>query len=59
MNAGMLRGITSHLVDVHGQSEHFYLLNEANQLALLDKAAGAPLKQIKEKLWLFWPETER
>ena len=53
LNAGMLRGITSHLVDVHGQSEHFYLLNEANQLALLDKAAGAPLKQIKEKLSAF------
>lgn len=53
LNAGMLRGITSHLVDVHGQSEHFYLLNEANQLALLDKAAGAPLKQIKEKLLAF------
>ena len=33
VNAGMLRRVTAHLVDVHGQSEHFYLLSEANQLA--------------------------
>lgn len=50
VNATMLRKITSNLVDVHGQSEHFYLLSEANQLALLDKAAGQPLAQAKEKL---------
>ena len=31
VNAAMLRKITAFLVDVHGQSEHFYLLNEANQ----------------------------
>ena len=42
VNATMLRRITVNLVDVHGQSEHFYLLSENNQLALLDKAAGAP-----------------
>ena len=50
VNATMLRKITVNLVDVHGQSEHFYLLSENNQLGLLDKAAGAPLVQAKEKL---------
>lgn len=50
VNATMLRRITVNLVDVHGQSEHFYLLSENNQLALLDKAAGAPLARAKEEL---------
>ena len=50
VNVSMLRRITVNLVDVHGQSEHFYLLSESNQLALLDKAAGQPLAQVKEKL---------
>ena len=50
VNAGMLRRVTAHLVDVHGQSEHFYLLSEANQLALLDRAAGMPVAQAKAEL---------
>ena len=50
VSASMLRRITARLVDVHGQSEHFYLLSEANQLALLDRAAGAPLAEKKEEL---------
>lgn len=33
----MLKQITSHLVDVHGQSEHFHLLKTSNQLKLIDK----------------------
>ena len=43
VNAAMLRRITSGLVDVHGQSEHFYLLSEAHQLELVDRFAGAPV----------------
>lgn len=50
VNAAMLRKITAHLVDVHGQSEHFYLLSEANQLKVIDGAAGAPLSALKDKL---------
>ena len=50
VSAGMLRKITANLVDVHGQSEHFYLLSEINQLVLLDRAAGEPLEQIKKQL---------
>ena len=40
MTASMLKKLTAHLVDVHGQSEHFFLLKEANQLRLLDQIAG-------------------
>ena len=50
VSAGMLRRVTAHLVDVHGQSEHFYLLSEANQLALLDRAAGDAVASHKEEL---------
>ena len=50
VNAAMLRKITSHLVDVHGQSEHFYLLSEINQLKVIDRAAGVALQEQKEKL---------
>lgn len=37
VTSAMLRRVTSLLVDVHGQSEHFFLLKESNQLSLLDK----------------------
>ncbi len=50
VNVSMLRKITSNLVDVHGQSEHFYLLSESNQLALIDKAAKDSLFPVKERL---------
>lgn len=50
VTATMLKRITSRLVDVHGQSEHFFLLKESNQLRLLDKIAGEPLLPIKEEL---------
>lgn len=48
MTAAMLRKLTSRLVDVHGQSEHFFLLKEANQLRLLDQIAGT--KKAREKV---------
>lgn len=48
VTAAMLRKVTSLLVDVHGQSEHFYLLKESNQLALLDKIAGKEVTAHKE-----------
>lgn len=47
VTASMLRRISSRLVDIHGQSDHFYLLNEANQLKLLDSIAGEEI--IAEK----------
>lgn len=50
VNAGMLRKVTANLVDVHGQSEHFYLLSEANQLKVVDRAAGEPVETLKQEL---------
>ena len=43
ITATMLRSVTEHLVDVHGQSEHFFLLKEVNQLKTLDLVIGAEL----------------
>ncbi len=47
---GMLKRFTSVLVDVHGQSEHFNLLKNLNQLDLLDKLGGEPIKALKTTL---------
>ncbi len=44
----MLKNVTSLLVDVHGQSEHYSLLKESEQLSVLDKFAGSELSEIKE-----------
>ena len=40
VTATMLRKITSTLVDVHGQSEHFSLLSKQNQLECVDLGAN-------------------
>jgi hypothetical protein len=45
----MLKRITSRLVDVHGQSEHFYLLKSANQLELIDKCSDE-IYEIKNQI---------
>lgn len=50
ITAGMLKKVASHLVDVHGQSEHFFLLNEANQLSVVDSLCGEKLKTLKDNL---------
>ena len=50
VTAAMLRKVTDSLVDVHGQSEHFFLLKEANQLKTLDGVAGTELAPKKERL---------
>ena len=47
VTATMLRRVTDSLVDVHGQSEHFFLLKETNQLKTLDSVVGEELKQEK------------
>ena len=56
VTAGMLRKVTDSLVDVHGQSEHFFLLKESNQLKTLDEVVGEPLLKNKETLALFLSE---
>ena len=50
VTASMLRSVTDYLVDVHGQSEHFFLLKESNQLKTLDNVVGTALLPLKEEL---------
>lgn len=50
VTAAMLKNITQHLVDVHGQSEHFYLLSEDNQLKVIDGLLGRDSENIKDEL---------
>ena len=50
VTAAMLRNVTDCLVDVHGQSEHFFLLKESNQLKTLDGAIGKEIQEKKELL---------
>lgn len=50
VTASMLKSITQHLVDVHGQSEHFFLLNEEHQLKVLDVLLGSRAEEIKTEL---------
>ena len=50
VTTAMLRKVTDSLVDVHGQSEHFFLLKESNQLKTLDGVVGAPLLEKKTAL---------
>src|SRR3989440_2489910 len=37
---GMLKQVAEHLVDVHGQHDHQFLLQPANQIDVLDQFAG-------------------
>ena len=50
VNATMLRKVTSLLVDVHGQSDHFALLSDRNQLELIDNLGGETIKDIKAEI---------
>ena len=50
VTASMLRRVTDSLVDVHGQSEHFFLLKESNQLKTLDSVVGKDLLPLKARL---------
>ena len=50
VTASMLRNLTDNLVDVHGQSEHFFLIKEANQLRTLDEVIGNEIVELKTKL---------
>ena len=50
VTASMLRQVTDGIVDVHGQSEHFFLLKESNQLKTLDGVVGKDLEEAKEQL---------
>lgn len=59
VTVSMLRQVTDSLVDVHGQSEHFFLLKESNQLRTLDSVVGKELLPIKEELSALLKEKRR
>ena len=59
VTATMLRQVTDSLVDVHGQSEHFFLLKESNQLKMLDDVIGEEMALAKEKLAALLKEKRR
>lgn len=50
VTSGMLKTVSQHLVDVYGQSEHFALLGEANQLGVIDGLCGESGAAIKRGL---------
>lgn len=50
VTSSMLKKIASHLVDVHGQSEHFFLLSENNQLSVIDSLCGQEIVSLKKEL---------
>lgn len=52
VTVNMLKRLTSLLVDVHGQSEHFNLLKQTNQLALIDKFGDDEFIRLKNDVSL-------
>ena len=50
VTVSMLRKFTALLVDVHGQSEHFYLLKKSNQLDLIDAFCEQEGFELKAKV---------
>lgn len=50
VTASMLKSVTQHLVDVHGQSEHFFLLSEDNQLKVIDGILGEKAVDVQSQL---------
>lgn len=49
VSSAMLKRVAAHLVDVHGQSEHFFLLSESNQLSVID-CMRPTIKGLKDEL---------
>lgn len=50
VTSAMLKSVSQHLVDVHGQSEHFFLLDEGNQLRVIDEISGTESDDLKATL---------
>ncbi len=57
---GMLKQVAEHLVDVHGQHDHQYLLKPSNQLEVLDQFAGLlPLREQYHEVYLKLQDAKR
>lgn len=54
ITVSMLKKISSQLVDVFGQSEHFYLLSEVNQLNMLDSFGEKGIENIKNEINIYF-----
>ena len=50
VNLSVLRGLTSLLVDIHGQHEHQSLLNPSNHLGLLDSIGGDKVVAMRNEV---------
>ncbi|NLP46612.1 MAG: DNA repair protein RecN [Epulopiscium sp.] len=50
----MLKEITAHLIDVHGQHEHQSLLNTSMHIELLDQFCPKELKELKQQLSILY-----
>ncbi|MBQ7643287.1 MAG: DNA repair protein RecN [Clostridia bacterium] len=46
----MLKSVTPFLVDIHGQSEHYLLMNKAEQLKTLDRYSESEIGEVKSRL---------
>lgn len=55
-NVTMLKKLTSLLIDVHGQSEHYNLLSPANQLKLIDELGDNEIVNIKNEILVLYNE---
>ncbi len=53
---GMLREISSYLVDIHGQHDHQSLLNVKSHIVMLDRLCADELKDKMEKLSALYAE---
>lgn len=48
VTVSLLKQVGPYLIDIHGQNEHFLLLNEEHHLSLLDAYAGQKLQSLKD-----------
>jgi DNA repair protein RecN (Recombination protein N) len=57
---GMLKQVAEHLVDVHGQHDHQFLLKPSNQLDVLDQFGGLkPLREEYHEVYSKYQEARR
>jgi len=58
----MLRQISRHLVDVHGQHQHQSLLTPESHISFLDRLGQKDIQKLKEELehtWVIWQKIKK